>query len=181
MIKTLSSEQLAFMIDSNPSCKGMLTGYIAEQVLQNKLLEDPCFISVIKIPDQDKRKGDLLVHYKSADLDEKFSIEVKCVRSNTGKELLLDGGTTGQVFVGFSDSTLMEDGSRTSCTLRGSFDILAICTITISGSWDFYFIHNKYLPSSDKYPDRLKANISINTLNTPCLHTDLRRVIQDLN
>ena len=183
ILDTLPRYQLENMIDSNTSCKGMIVGYEPEQVLMNNLLGLPQVISLQKIPDQDKQKGDVLVKYRDPATDAilTFTIEVKCVRSKTGKEPLLDGGTTGQVYVGFSDSTQLEDGTRTSCVLKGAFDVLAICMVTVTGKWDYYFIHSKYLPSSDKYPDRIKANLSINTLNTPCLHSDIARVIQDLN
>lgn len=183
LLNSLSKEQFLSMIDGNNSCKGMLMGYIAEQVLANKLSEIPEVLKVSKIPDQDKRKGDLLILYKLKENDEiiEFSIEVKCVRSKTAKLQLLDGGFTGRVQVGFSDSTVLNDGTRTSCALRGSFDILAICTVTVTGEWDFYFIHNKYLPTSEKHPDRIESNLIINTDNTPCLYKDIKKVIQDLS
>lgn len=177
LLNSLPRSQLLSMIDSNNSCKGLLTGYISEQILLNKLLTIPGVDSVSKIPDQDSKKGDLLVKYR----DKFFSIEVKCLRSNTDRETWLEGGISGQVKVSLTDSTELEDGKRTWNPIKGEFDILAICTVTLTGNWDFYFIHNKYLPTSKHYPNRLKSTIRINTENTPCLYSDILRVIPDIN
>lgn len=56
ILDTLPRYQLENMIDSNTSCKGMIVGYVAEQVLMNNLLGLPQVISLQKIPDQDKQK-----------------------------------------------------------------------------------------------------------------------------
>jgi len=181
LIDSLSKEAFAKMLDNNPSCKGLLVGYMAEQILADKLLCLSGFKSVVKIDDQDDKKGDLDVIFRQDGVEKRFSIEVKCVRSKTGKEPPLTGGVSGNVYTGTSDSIMLEEGGRTSCSLAGAFDVLAVCMVTITGEWDFYFIHQKYMPRSDRYKNRLKPNFAINTLNTPCLHSDIFKVIEDLN
>ena len=177
LLKSLPETQLLSMIDSNNSCKGLLTGYISEQILLNKFLEIPGITSVTKIPDHSPEKGDLLVEYRGR----VFSVEVKCLYSNTEKETWLEGGVSGRVSIDMSDTKKLGNGKRTSSPLIGEFDVLAICTVTITGTWDYYFIHNKHLPISRKYPGRLKGSFRINTENTPCLYPDILQVISDIS
>lgn len=179
LLSALPEDQLRYMIDTNPSCRGLLTGYVAEQRLINELRKIPEISSIEKIKDHSKRKGDLLVKY----LDKSFSIEVRCMDSNSLslREMLLQGGISGKVSLGGSDSVILPDGTKSSCVKRGGFDILAVCTITVTDTWDFYFIHNKYLPISDSYVDRLKTSTRINTANTLFLYSDIQKVIPDIN
>lgn len=181
LLSSLPEQDFLGMLDSNPSCKGMLLGYIAEQVLIKHLEQTQRFLSVTKIPDVDKTKGDILVKYEGADGGERSAtIEVKCMGSRGVRENLLEGGYNGSVCIKASDSRLVGD-QMTSSQERGLFDILAICTITATGNWDFVFIHNKYLPSSENFANRLRSTMLINTENTPCLHKDIFRVLQDMS
>ena len=181
LLRSLPEQDLLDMLDSNPSCKGMLLGYIAEQVLIKHLEQTGQFLGVTKIPDADKTKGDIMVKYlDSVGTEQSATIEVKCMGSRGVKENLLEGGYNGSVCIKASDSRLVGD-QMTSSQERGLFDILAICTITATGGWDFVFIHNKYLPGSDGFSNRLKSTMLINTENTPCLHKDIFRVLRDMS
>lgn len=179
LLSALPEDQLKYMIDTNPSCRGLLTGYIAEQRLINDLKKIPEISSIEKIKDHSKKKGDLLVTY----LDKTFSVEVRCMDSNSLslRKMLLEGGVSGSVALGGSDSVILPDGSKSSCVKRGGFDVLAVCTITLTDTWDFYFIHNKYLPISNSYTDRLKTTMRVNTANTLFLYKDILKVIPDIN
>lgn len=175
--QALTEEEFDDMVESNMAVKGILVGYVAEQRLLKILRLNPEFISVTKIPDKDALKGDILVQTS----DSTFTIEVKCVGSSVVKEDLLSGGLNTKVCLKASDKIVLSDGETTSCAEQGLFDILAICMVTITGTWDYLFIHNRYLPVSNKYPGRLKSTISINTKNMPCLHSDINEVIRDLD
>lgn len=174
---SLTDNEFNNMLDENMAIKGILVGYIAEQKLIQQLSKRDDFLSVTKIPDRDSVKGDILVQTK----DRTFTIEVKCLGSSFAREDILNGGISSSVSLKMSDKLISEDGITSSCPLRGQYDILAICLVTVTGKWDFQFIHNKYLPLSIKYPGRIQATMSVNTENTPCLHLDLSQVLADLD
>ena len=109
-----------------------------------------------------------------------MTIEAKSMATKTVREDILNGGFTASVQVQASDAQVAADGSLTRTLERGQFDILAISAFAIGKGWDFYFIANKYLPSSSAYPGRLQTNFVVNTLNTPCLHTDIFKVLEDV-
>ena len=169
-------EDIENLATENPSLRGYLQGYVAEMFLKRKLQQMEALSNVVKIRDHDEKKGDFQFQYKGKEL----TIEVKSLKTAGVKEDLLNGGWIGTVQVGASDSRTIEDGTSTKCLERGQFDILAISAFAIGHGWDFYFIANKYLPASSTHPDRIKTSFVINTMNTPCLHTDLSEVLEDL-
>lgn len=169
-------EDIEELTTANPSLRGFLQGYVAEMFLKRKLETMSELSEVVKIRDHDAKKGDFQFNYKGREL----TIEVKSLKTASVKEDLLNGGWVGTVQVGASDSRTIEDGTATKCLERGQFDILAISAFAIGQGWDFYFIANKYLPASTTYPDRIKTSFTVNTMNTPCLHTNLTEVLEDL-
>lgn len=176
MFEELSLTDIKEMLSENPLFRGYFQGYLAERHLKNQLMSLPEISQISKIPDFENRKGDLLIVYNEKPL----TIEVKSMSSLDIKEDILCGGYSGRVHVKNTDSEEV-DGGKTVAPKRGTFDILAICTFPIHKKWEYLFIHNKYLPSSKLFPDRIQPNIFINTCNTPCLHKDLRRVLSDIN
>jgi hypothetical protein len=176
-VTTLPIQEFYDVLDTNPSCLGVVVGYMAERVLANKLKENEEFISIEKISDHDTRKGDLLVTHG----EKTFSIEVKCAASHMMRENFLEGGHEIAVRTKLSDLATLPDGTRTSCPERGQYDILAICIGTVTGDWDFLFMHNKHIPVASKFPNRIKAQIRVNTENTPCLYKDIHQVLDNLS
>lgn len=176
LLTGVSIQDLAELADINPSLRGYLHGYLAEMFLQRQLLEIEGVTSVEKIPDRAKLKGDFKVVY----LGKTITIEVKSLSSRSIKEDLLNGGWTGSVGLKRTDAELVtSDGERTCCLTKGEFDILAICNFSLTRDWDFQFIANKYLPSSDLYSDRLTTKFIVNTLNTPKLTSDITEVFAE--
>jgi len=169
-------EDIENIATENPSLRGYLQGYVAEMFLKRKLYGMGELSEISKIRDHDIKKGDFQFIYKGR----KLTVEVKSMATKTVREDLLNGGFTATVQVQASDSQTTEDGSLTRCLERGQFDILAISAFAIGKGWDFFFIANKYLPSSPNFPDRLQTSFVVNTVNTPCLHTDLLEVLEDL-
>lgn len=179
LLSSLDEAELVSMVDSNTSCKGLLTGYIAEYILMKQLREIPEISEVSKIPDQGSKKemeGDISIIYKGR----LYTIEVRCLRSNSKRETLLEPGFSGKVFLGSSHPIKIEGGGKVYSFEKGRFDILAICTVTITGEWDYYLTWSKYLPSSPTHPDRIKSTISVNIKETPCLHSDIIKVLEDI-
>jgi hypothetical protein len=166
------------MLDENLAVKGILVGYIAEQKLITQLKTMPEFKFVSKIPDRDEIKGDILIETVEGKL---FTIEVKCLGSTYARENLVNGGIDSSISLKMSDRAILDSGQTTSCPDRNSYDILAVCLAAATGEWNFKFIHSKYLPTSQKFPGRIQSSMSINTDNTPCLHSDLIRVLADLD
>lgn len=177
LLSGVTISDLESIIDENPSFRGYVHGYLSELYLKKQLTEIEGVTEVLKIPDRAPEKGDFLVTY----LGRIFTVEVKSLSSHALKEDLLNGGWTGKVSIKRTDSEIAnEQGARTSCLLRGEFDILAICTFSITKEWDFQFIANKYLPSSDLYRDRLSTTITVNTINTPKLTKNIEEVFLEL-
>jgi hypothetical protein len=182
MLKSVSLEQLAELLDNNSSFKGYTQGYLSEFHLRKQLLLLPGIISVEKIPDRNKKKGDFLVVHEKA----KFTIELKSLSSRGIKEDLIHGGINGKVVIKGTDSQPVLDIEgkelyRTTCLERGQFDVLCVCTYSLEGKWDYYFMHSRYIPDATGQVNRMRSNISINTANTPCLYTDIFKVFPDLS
>jgi hypothetical protein len=140
----ITSEELTYIIDNNPSLRGMITGYMAEAKLEQLWFSDNI---VSKNNDHDRRKkGDLLVHYR----DRQFTFESKSIQ--TSSILKTDAGWTGKVQIDASDcrNIVLPDGSNltTTCLLKDEFDILAINIFPVDNVWKFLFIKNSDLPSS---------------------------------
>lgn len=144
--------------------------------LKRKLDQMTGISNVSKIRDHDEQKGDFRFIYAGREV----TIEVKSMATKTVREDLLNGGFTATVQVQASDPQRAQDGTLTRCAERGRYDILAISAFAIGKGWDFFFMANKYLPSSTNYPERLSTSFTVNTNNTPCLHTNLFEVLEDL-
>lgn len=176
LLAGITLADLEELIDTNPSLRGYMHGYLAELHLQRILLQTPGVTFVEKIPDRSPAKGDFRVIYQGDTL----TIEVKSLSSHALKEDYLNGGWNGKVSIKGTDSKIInEEGDMTTCLVRGEFDILAICTFSLTKTWDFKFIANKYLPSSTLYADRLSTTLTLNTINTPKLTDDVLEVFSE--
>lgn len=169
-------EDIENIATENPSLRGYLQGYVAEMFLKRKLDQMSGIDNVSKIRDHDDQKGDFRFNWQGREV----TIEVKSMATKTVREDLLNGGFNARVGLQMSDAQVAPDGSLTRTAERGRYDILAISAFAIGKGWDFYFIANKYLPPSPNYPERLSTCFTVNTANTPCLHTDLYEVLEDL-
>lgn len=179
LLNSLPRERLVEAIENNPSLRGYLQGYIAEEKLKDFLSQIDGVHNVYKIPDRDPRKGDFAFSYGGVER----TVELKSVRSGSSREDILIGGVNCVVSVKNTDS-LDIDGTGVKVTnlRRGDFDILAISLVSISGEWDFRFIANKHLPSSSKMgDDYIRTVLTMNTDNTPFLRTSILEVIKDIS
>jgi len=149
------------IVDSNPSLRGMILGYVAEKKFQDQFLHVPGVEEVKKDDDHDRsRKGDRRIRY----FGKEFLIEVKSIQSNSVKKNP-DGTYVGKAQVDASDSrnVVFPDGSelKTTCLLRDEFDILAVNLFAFTGKWDFVFIKNKDLPQNKfrKYSEYQQSHL----------------------
>lgn len=171
-------DDLYEVINENPSLRGYLQGYLAELYLKRQLLTLPGIQEVVKIPDRDPRKGDLLVAGKRGGVSFSLTVEVKSLSSLGIKEDLLEGGVTGQVVVKGTDRKEIKGQPATCCLPPGEFDVLAICTLPLTKQWTYLFIESRHLPLSGKFPGRLLSQVQVNPQTTPGLYQSFERILQ---
>lgn len=143
----VTADELTQVVDSNPSLRGMILGYVAELKLQQLWLERAEISNVVKPDDHDRRrKGDRVVYYRGAE----FVLESKSLQTSTVRQF--EGGWQGRAQVDASDRRLVElpDGSTvsTTCLRRGEFDTLAVNVFEFTKQWRFVFAKNEDLPAS---------------------------------
>lgn len=157
----ISEQELTELVDQNPSLRGIFLGYVAEKKFHDSFLDNPHITEAAKDDDHDrKRKGDRRIIYKG----ESFIIEVKSLQSNLVKNL---GGDKwmGKSQVDASDSreVTFPDKSKlkTTCLLRGEFDLLAVNCFAFGEKWRFAFALNEELPQNTykKYSDYQRAHL----------------------
>ncbi len=144
----ITEQDLTELVDQNPSLRGILLGYVAERKFHETYLDHPEITEKGKDDDHDRtRKGDRRITYKGMSL----AIEVKSLQTNLVKNLS-DDGWMGKSQVDASDSreVTFPDGSalKTTCLLRGEFDLLAVNCFAFGNQWRFAFALNSELPQN---------------------------------
>lgn len=157
----ITEQELTELVDQNPSLRGIFLGYVAEKKFHDAFLDNPHITEAAKDDDHDrKRKGDRRIIYKG----ESFIIEVKSLQSNLVKNL---GGDKwlGKSQVDASDSreVTFPDKSKlkTTCLLRGEFDLLAVNCFAFGEKWRFAFVLNDELSQNtyNKYSDYQRMHL----------------------
>ncbi|HJW86817.1 MAG TPA: hypothetical protein VJ440_09310 [Candidatus Brocadiaceae bacterium] len=145
----ITAERLTQVLEKNPSLRGMILGYVAEQKLKEIIstLTDVSFIT--KFDDHNrKKKGDLYIIYKNR----AFNIESKSLQTNMVKRNEKTGAWEGKAQVDGSDrrDVIFPNGKKLNTTLllRGEFDILAVNCYAFEEKWNFQFAKNSDLPCS---------------------------------
>lgn len=143
----LTHEEFTTIVDANPSLRGVTLGYIAEHKFHTMFLENPAVSKARKDDDHDRRrKGDRTFSYKGHE----FIVEVKSLQTNLVKK-------QGDLWVGKSQvdasdrrKVTFKDGStlKTTCLLRGEFDVLAVNCYAFGNKWQFAFALNRELPKN---------------------------------
>ncbi|MDR2718295.1 MAG: hypothetical protein LBB89_09570 [Treponema sp.] len=144
----ITEQEFTELVRNNPSLRGMILGYIAEQKFQSICLNHPAITAISKDDDHDRsKKGDRRIIYK----DKTFTIEVKSLQTHTVKKCGNDIWE-GKSQVDGSDRRIITfpDGTELNTTLllRGEFDILAVNCFAFGGKWRFAFCKNNDLPTS---------------------------------
>ncbi|HIE3894089.1 TPA: hypothetical protein ACXNG6_002641 [Stenotrophomonas maltophilia] len=145
---SITEDQLTEVIDNNPSLRGMVLGYVAEEKFDEQFLQREEITEIRKDDDHDrKKKGDRTFKYGGRS----FTVEVKSLQTATCKQAS-DGTWTGKAQVDGSDRRVIKfkDGTELNTTLllRGEFDILAVNCYAFGGEWRFAFARNSDLPTS---------------------------------
>jgi len=144
----ITEQEFTELIEDNPSLRGMILGYIAEQKFQSICLNHPAITATSKDDDHDRnKKGDRRIIYKG----KTFTIEVKSLQTHTVRKLG-DDVWEGKSQVDGSDRRIVTfpDGTELNTTLllRGEFDILAVNCFAFGEKWRFIFCKNINLPTS---------------------------------
>lgn len=157
----ITNQELTELVDQNPSLRGIFLGYVAEKKFHDSFLNNPNIAEAAKDDNHNrKQKGDWRIIYKG----ESFIIEVKSLQSNLVKNL---GGDNwlGKSQVDASDSreVTFPDKSKlkTTCLLRGEFDLLAVNCFAFGERWRFAFALNEELPKNTykKYSDYQRKHL----------------------
>lgn len=144
----ITEKELTDLVEQNPSLRGILLGYVAEKKFHDQFLNHPDITDKRKDDDHDrKKKGDRRIIYRGHTI----LIEVKSLQTNMVKNLG-NNRWSGKAQVDASDSRELTfpDGSKlkTTCLLRGEFDLLAINCFAFGESWRFAFALNSELPTN---------------------------------
>ncbi len=157
----ITIEELSETVENNPSLRGMILGYLAEIKVHSYFTNNPHVTNMRKDNDHDRtKKGDLVISYKGYE----FKIEVKSLQTATIKGHS-NGKFTGKFQCDASDkrTIVLRDGSlfKTTCLKFGEFDILAVNLFQFQNKWDYGFILNENLPSSNykKYPTTVRKQL----------------------
>ncbi len=143
----LNVKELTKIVDTNPSMRGLMLGYVAEYKLRKMYFENKKISALVKDDDHDrKNKGDIRFNYRSIS----FRIESKSLQTNLIRKT--DDGFKATYQCDASDSRIVRfsDGSelKTTCLLVGEFDIVAVNMFALEEKWRFAFALNEDLPRS---------------------------------
>lgn len=182
----LTHDEFTEIVDSNPSLRGVTLGYIAEWKFHEMFLDHPDVSEVLKDDDHNrKRKGDRRFIYKNHE----FIVEVKSLQTNLVKRNGDKLSGKSQVDASDCRNVTFKDGStiKTTCLLRGEFDILAVNCYAFNGHWQFAFAKNADLPKNTykKYTPAQQAAllptlIPVTWPPEPPFHTDPFTLLDEL-
>ena len=156
----LSVDELTTLVHSNPSLRGMVIGYAAEQKLQAYLQSSDAITYIGKPDDHDRQnKGDHVIEYRG----QLLTIESKSLQT---RMVTRDGNIwRGRAQVDASDrrTVILADGSPFETTLLtvGEFDVLAVNCFAFGQGWNFVFAKNGDLPRSRyrNYSDEVRNQL----------------------
>ena len=156
----LTVGELTKLILDNPSLRGMVVGYAAEQKLKIYLQSSDEITYLGKPDDHDRQnKGDHTIQYRSHHL----TIEIKSLQTRMVNR---DGDIwRGKAQVDASDrrTVILADGSTLETTLLtfGEFDVLAVNCFAFGQGWNFVFSKNEDLPRSRyrNYSDEVRSQL----------------------
>lgn len=151
IIDQVSPEDLVSSIKRAPSLRGMILGYIAEEMFERHILEPMSEIEeIVKHDDHDrkKNKSDRSFAYKSRT----YSVQLKSLQTNSITYDNLGERLEANIQNDASDSRKITLPSGkviiTTCYKRGEYDILAVPLFPFTGTWDFAYKWNVECRSS---------------------------------
>lgn len=144
-------EEFNELFERNPSIRGMVSGYLAEEKLKRRYWADDHRVSNLRSPDDHDRekKADWIFDYEGHEI----FCEVKSLQSNHVERVESGDGETrwqGKFQCDASDRrpVTLPDGTEleTTCLVQGEFDVLAVNLFEFGGQWRWAFARNEELP-----------------------------------
>lgn len=147
IIDEVPAEDLVSSIKRAPSLRGMILGYIAEEMFEKHVPEQyPIILShhIEKHDDHDRNvnKSDRTIYYRGR----RYGVQLKSIQTNSitwnlDRELLeadVQNDASDARRVALSDGTSI----ITTCYVRGEYDILAVPLFPFTGKWDYAYKRN---------------------------------------
>ncbi len=191
MIDAIPPEDLVASIKRAPSLRGMILGYIAEEMFEKHLPERYHMILSEHIEahdDHDRKvnKSDRTVTYGGR----RYGIQLKSLQTASICMNIAGGYLQAVIQNDASDrrDVRLADGSiiTTTCYVRGEYDILAAPLFPFTGTWDFAYKRNEdcRASSSNKYTAFQASQLLATTENitwplTDDWHTNLIDLLDD--
>lgn len=144
MIDAIPPADLVASIKRAPSLRGMILGYIAEEMFEKHLPAryDMILAEHIEAHDDHDRsvnKSDRTVTHKGR----RYGIQLKSMQTASIGRTIATGVLQADVQNDASDmrAVILSDGSSiiTTCYLRGEYDILAVPLFPFTGTWDYAY------------------------------------------
>jgi hypothetical protein len=144
----ITVKEASEIIESRPSLRGVLFGYVGEYKLKKKLLIDGRITEITPVDNHDRSaRGDLIITYKGVNI----GVQVKSLQTATVKRT--NGGYMGRFQCDASDRrrVALPNGQEieTTCLVVGGFDLLAVNLFEFGQKWKFAFAKNEDLPRSE--------------------------------
>lgn len=153
MIDAIEPEHLVASIKRAPSLRGMILGYIAEQMFEIHVPDRYNLILAEHIAhhddhDRTANKSDRTITFAGRT----YGVQLKSIQTNSITRNLTSGLIEACVQNDASDrrDVVLEDGRTitTTCYLRGEYDILAVPLFPFTGKWDFAYKLNSNCAAS---------------------------------
>lgn len=160
----VDSETLIQVIRDNPSLRGFVYGYVAEQRFAEYIENSLGIKDHTKDDDHAKTKSDRTFLQG----DRTFTIQLKSLQTNTIREIAPDtykatvqNDASDRRKVALPDNSVVE----TTCYVAGEYDVLAVSIQPFTGGWRFAFKKNKNLQHTNrsKYTDSQKQYLLATT------------------
>jgi hypothetical protein len=142
IIDAIPPEDLVSAIKRAPSLRGMILGYIAEEMFEKYVPKKYPGVSDIEKHDDHNReenKSDRSITYNGR----RYGIQLKSMQTNSISFCPMVDGLYATVQNDASDARTIKlpNGSTvvTTCYARGEYDILAVPLFPFTGRWDFAY------------------------------------------
>ena len=146
IIDAIDPDDLVLAIKRAPSLRGMILGYIAEEMFEKHVLnEEVLFTGIIKHDDHDRtnNKSDRSFCYKKR----VYTVQLKSIQTNSIAWHLNENILIADVQNDASDrrKITLPNGNQVETTNYqiGDFDILAVPLFPFTGEWDFAYKRNR--------------------------------------
>lgn len=185
MIDAIEPEHLVASIKRAPSLRGMILGYIAEQMFEIHVPDRYNLILAEHIAhhddhDRTANKSDRTITFAGRT----YGVQLKSIQTNSITRNLTSGLIEACVQNDASDrrDVVLEDGRTitTTCYLHGEYDILAVPLFPFTGKWDFaYKLNSNCAASTSRKYDAYTQSYLLSTLEritwplSPDWHTNL--------